>query len=130
VDGKVQDDGHGYGSEDGKQPYEQFFFDSLEHHQRQGFLNQKLREPRSSDFNRMRTWDDRLRMPQFRFARKIKPLDGESEEQAHEREEADARDAVMTFVLGLVAEPVPLAFLNDPKGDRLAEAKGKQVLEK
>jgi mono/diheme cytochrome c family protein len=130
VDGKVKEDGHGYGSEDGKQPYERFFFDSLEHHQRQGFLNQKLREPRSYDFNRMRTWDDRLRMPQFRFARKIKPLEGETEEQAREREEAEARDAVMTFVLGLVAEPVPLAFLNDPKGDRLAEAKGKQVLEK
>ncbi len=67
VDQPVQDNGHGYGATDGQQPYEQFFFDSLAHHQRQGFLNQKLREPRSYDFNRMRTWDDRLRMPQFRF---------------------------------------------------------------
>ena len=130
VDQPVQDNGHGFGANEGQPPYERFFFESLAHHQRQGFLNQKLLEPRSYDFNRMRTWDDRLRMPQFRFARKIKPLEGESEEQAREREEAEARDAVMTFVLGLVAEPVPLAFLNDPKGDRLAEAKGKQVIEK
>ena len=29
----------------------------------------------------------------------------------------------MTFVLGLVAEPVPLKSINQPTGDRLAEVK-------
>jgi len=56
-------------AEEGKPPYEQFFIDALHHHTREGFLHQKLVEPRSYDFNRIRTWDDRLRMPQFKFAR-------------------------------------------------------------
>src|SRR5262249_7224198 len=77
------------------------------------------------------TWDDRLRMPQFKFARShIKPKEGETQEQAEEREEAEAREAVMTFILGLVAEPVPSKYLNDPTPDRAAEVKGRQVLEK
>lgn len=45
-------------------------------------------------------------------------------------QEDKAREAVMTFVLGLVAEPVPLQSVNQPKGDRLAEVKGRQILEK
>ena len=36
----------------------------------------------------------------------------------------------MTFVLGLVAEPMPLAYLNRPDVDRQAEIKGRQVLDK
>ena len=51
----------------------------LDHHQREGFLNQKLTEPRSYDYDRMRVWDDRLRMPQFRFSRKCR--------QGHRRRE-------------------------------------------
>ena len=43
-----------------------------------------------------------------------------------EQEEAEAREAVMTFILGLVAEPIPLKFVNSPSPDRLAEAKGRQ----
>ena len=118
-------------SEGDKPPYERYFFDALEHHQRDGFLNQKLIEPRSYDFNRPRTWDDRLRMPQFKFARgNAKPLEGETPEQAEAREEAEARDAVMTFILGLVAEPVPASYVYTPGTDKLAEVKGRQVLEK
>jgi mono/diheme cytochrome c family protein len=128
--GKVDEHGHGFADKDKRPPYEEFFHEALDHHQRDGFLNQKLVEPRSYDYNRLRTWDDRLRMPQFRFARKAVPLAGESEEQAQYREEAEAREAMMTFILGLVAEPVPLKFVHDPQGDKLAEAKGKQVLEK
>src|SRR5207237_468958 len=82
------------------------------------------------DFNRLRPWDERLRMPQFQFARgHIKPHPDESMDQAKLREEAEAREAVMTFILGLVAEPVPSKYLNDPAPDRLAEVKGRQVLE-
>jgi mono/diheme cytochrome c family protein len=119
-------------AKDGKPPYEEIFFQALEHHQREGFLHQKLTEPRSFDYNRTRTWDDRLRMPQFRFAR-AKRHEGESDqayEARQELEEAEAREAVMTFVLGLVAEPMPLKYLNQPAPDRLAEVKGHQVLDK
>ena len=46
------------------------------------------------------------------------------------KEEAEAREAVMTFVLGLVAEPVPAKFVHQPTGDKLAEVMGRKVLEK
>src|SRR5260370_5342197 len=126
---------------EGKAPYEQFFGDALEHHQRDGFLNQKLLEPRSYDYNRLRTWDDRLRMPQFRFSRKptaderARLSDQEKakvggDEAQTEKEEADAREAVMTFILSLVAEPIPQEMVYDPPKDRLAQIKGHQVLDK
>jgi mono/diheme cytochrome c family protein len=132
VDQIIGDKGHGAAMEEGqKPPYERFFFEALEHHERGGFLHQKLVEPRSYDYDRLRTWDDRLRMPQFKFARgHIKPLEGETQQQAEVREEAEAREAVMTFILGLVAEPVPSKYLHDPTGDKLAEARGRQVIEK
>jgi mono/diheme cytochrome c family protein len=131
VDSMTDKDGHGPKAENGKEPYEKFFAEAIEHHTRDGFLNQKLMEPRSYDFNRLRAWDDRLRMPQFKFARgPVQPLEGESAEQAETRAEAEAREAVMTFVLGLVAEPIPLKYVYAPNSDRLAEAKGLHVLEK
>ncbi|HVS36581.1 MAG TPA: hypothetical protein VMS17_13535 [Gemmataceae bacterium] len=116
----------------GKEPYEKVFYDALEHHTREGFLHQKLTEPRSFDYNRLRAWDDRLRMPQFRFARS-RPRPGETSEATEareEREEAEAREAVMTFILGLTAEPIPLKYVNTPSPDALAEAQGRKVLEK
>jgi mono/diheme cytochrome c family protein len=128
-----------------KGPYEQFYAEALEHHHREGFLNQKLIEPRSYDFARLRTWDDRLRMPQFRFSRKpIKVLTGEEEAKLNEdekakidadnalieKEEAEAREAVMTFILSLVAEPIPQDMVYDPPKERLAQIKGQQVIEK
>ena len=71
-------------------------------------------------------------MPQFRFARTLKTADESDEDyQARSaREEAEAREAVMTFILGLVAEPIPLQFVSDPRPERLAEIKGVQVLDK
>jgi mono/diheme cytochrome c family protein len=117
---------------DRREPYEKHFYDELEHHGREGFLHLKLEDPRSYDFNRLRVWDDRLRMPQFRFARTHR-LKGESDEDyrvRQEKEEAEAREAVMTFVLGLVADPVPLKYLNSPSADRLAVARGRQVIDK
>ncbi|HZT79344.1 MAG TPA: c-type cytochrome, partial [Gemmataceae bacterium] len=116
----------------GQEAYEKYFFNALEHHTRDGFLHQKLAEPRSFDYHRQVGWEDRLRMPQFRFAHgpAVKPAEGEDEQQARVRAEAEARDAVMTFVLGLVAEPIPLKYVHQPSGDRLAEVKGRQVLDK
>jgi cbb3-type cytochrome oxidase cytochrome c subunit/nitrate reductase cytochrome c-type subunit len=119
-------------AKDNKPPYEKIYADAVQEHRREGFLHQKLMEPRSFDFDRKLAWEDRLRMPQFRFAR-TKKRDGESEEAYQARqefEEAEAREAVMTFILGLVAESMPLKYLNQPNPDRLAEIKGHQVLDK
>ncbi len=120
--------------EDGKQPYEEFFAEHLMHghRSREGYLHQKLVEPRSFDYNRERSWDDRARMPQFKFARVRKKAD-ETDQEFEARsikEEADAREAVMTFILGLTAEQVPMKSVNQPQGDRLAEVKGKQVMDR
>jgi mono/diheme cytochrome c family protein len=119
-------------AKDNKPPYEKVYFEALQHHRREGFLHQKLTEPRSFDFHRIRTWDDRLRMPQFRFARS-KKRDGETDQAylaRRELEEDEAREAVMTFILGLVAEPMPIKYLSRPAPDRLAEVKGHEVLDK
>lgn len=117
-----------------KRPYERFYADRLDHrhHTREGFLHLKLQEPRSYDYNRIRAWDDRARMPQFKYAR-VKQLPNESPEEFQlrwERDEAEAREAVMTFILGLVADPVPAKYVYAPTGDRAAEVKGRAVLEK
>jgi len=124
----------GWEFQDGKRPYEKFFAAQLDHrhHTREGFLHLKLQEPRSYDYNRVRSWDDRLRMPQFKFARPIRQPN-ESDEafaQRSSKEEAAAREAVMTFILGLVAEPVPAKYVYNPPQDRHDEVKGRQVLEK
>jgi hypothetical protein len=115
-----------------KTPYDQFFYESLIHDHREGFLHQKLMDPRSYDYNRERRWDDRLRMPQFRFARtERRPGETDAAYEARRNlEEAEAREAVMTFILGLVAEPVPLKFVNEPAGDRKHEVLGRKVLDK
>ena len=115
-----------------KPPYEQAFYHALEHHQREGFLGLKLTNPRSYDYNRLRPWDDRLRMPQFKFAR-VRQTVGESDaayQARAEKLEAEAREAVMTFILGLVAEPIPAKYVATPKAERLAEVVGRQVLDK
>jgi cbb3-type cytochrome oxidase cytochrome c subunit len=122
----------GWGAKDGKRPIERFFADALDHHKREGFLHLKLMEPRSYDYHRDIRWDDRLRMPQFKFAHTKKNEDEDDAAFAAraEKEEAESREAVMTFILGLVAEPVHPRYLNAPGPDRMAEVKGRKVLEK
>jgi cytochrome c2 len=119
---------------DGKKPYEEYFADMLDHHHRtrEGFLHLKLTDPRSYDFGEIKNWDDRLRMPQFKFARpKRNPNETREEYEARTvHEEAEAREAVMTFILGLVAEPVPSRYVSAPTGDKLNEVKGRKVLDK
>ena len=71
----------------------------MSHHQREGFLHLKLQNPRSYDFNRVRNWEDRLRMPQFRFSKTAQRSDSKGEpepvaayEQRRQRQEqADYR---------------------------------------
>src|SRR5262249_22376161 len=83
-----------------KEPFEKYCADALEHHHREGFLHLKLAEPRSYDYKRLRAWDDRLRMPQFQFSRPRRHKDESAEEYESRktREEAQAREAVMTFI--------------------------------
>ncbi|QDU63101.1 Cytochrome c [Planctomycetes bacterium Pan216] len=88
-----------------------FYQWALGHHQREGFLMQKLREPRSYDFKKIRRWEDRSRMPRFNF----------TDEQ---------REAVATFVLGLVAEEVNAKYVYNPSPEKMAEVHGRNLLDK
>lgn len=89
-----------------------FFIHALLSHHREGFLWQKLRAPRSFDYEMTQNmrYDERLRMPQFPF----------TEEE---------REAVMTFILGLVAEPPADQFVYSPDPRQKAIHEGRKVLE-
>ena len=90
-----------------------FFFESLLHHGRPGFLWQKLRAPRSYDYEKTETkgWDERLKMPKFPF----------SDPQIEQ---------IATFVLGLVADPPAPQYLYQPEGAALARIEGEKVLQR
>ncbi len=90
-----------------------FFLQSLFSHQRTGFLWQKLRMPRSFDYQatRNKRYDERLRMPQFPF----------NDEQ---------REAVMTFVLGLTNEAPAERYIYKPTPRQNAIVQGRHVLDK
>lgn len=89
-----------------------FFYESLTHHGRPGFLWQKLRQPRSYDYKMtdVKPYDDRLRMPKFPF----------SEEDI---------DAIATFVLGLTAEPPSNEYLFNPSGPKGDWIRGEYLLD-
>jgi mono/diheme cytochrome c family protein/cytochrome c1 len=92
---------------------EAYFKQRLQHHDRQGFLWQKLHEPRSYDYAKTanKGFNERLRMPKFNL----------SEEQI---------ESVMTFVLGLVSEPPAQQYLYKPSGNRAAIVEGERLIEK
>jgi cytochrome c2 len=89
-----------------------YFVQAINSHARDGFLWQKLRFPRSFDYKTThnKSFNERLRMPRFPF----------NDEQ---------REAVMTFVLGLVKEPPASKYLYKPEGRQLAIVEGRRVLE-
>ncbi len=89
-----------------------FYYESLTHHGRPGFLWQKLRQPRSYDYKMIETkaYDDRLRMPKFPFSE-------------------DDIDAIATFVVGLVAEPPSVDYLYNPGGAAGARIKGEKLID-
>jgi mono/diheme cytochrome c family protein len=89
-----------------------FYLRHLRGGNRIGFLHQKLAEPRSFDFRTLdsKPWNDRLRMPQPRMS-------------------AEEREAVMTFVLGLVAQPPRPRYLHQPDPRQLALIEGRKVLD-
>lgn len=88
-----------------------YYLWALDHHQREGFLMQKIREPRSYDEGKIRRWEDRARMPQFNL-------------------NDEERDAVATFVLGLVGENINRKFVYNPSPAKKAEIKGRNLIEK
>ena len=90
-----------------------YFYDSLTHHGRPGFIWQKLRDPRSYDHMKTATkgWDERLRMPKF-------PFDDRQIE------------SVATFVLGLVADPPDEPYIYTPDGPAKAIVEGERLLAK
>ena len=77
---------------------DRFFQEQIEHETRIGFLFQKLHRPRSYDYlkdkEKYKTWDDRLRMPQFAWAN-----------------DPAAVEEVMTFILGLTGEKIGYKYL-------------------
>jgi hypothetical protein len=91
---------------------EQFYINRLLEQDRTGFIWQKLKEPRSYDYGKARnkdSYNDRLRMPLF-------PLTDEE------------REAVITFVLGLVAEPPAYEFVYHPNDQQRALIEGHKAL--
>ncbi len=90
-----------------------YFYDSLLHHGRPGFIWQKLRGPRSYDFKKTETkgYDERLRMPKF-------PLNEEEVE------------AIATFVLGLVADPPSEKYIYNPGIEDRTRIEGEFLLAK
>ena len=88
-----------------------YYLDQMHHHQRAGFLMQKLREPRSYDYKKLRRWEERARMPKFSF----------TDEQ---------REAVATVVLGLTGELIKPPYVYDPGLPKQAEVKGRRLMDK
>jgi cytochrome c2 len=90
-----------------------YYLQSLVSHARDGFIWQKLRMPRSYDYKttKNKTYNERLRMPRFPFT--------ETE-----------REAVITFVLGLVSEPPADKFVYHPNAQQLAVIEGRTVLDR
>lgn len=91
----------------------EFFMHQLHVQNRTGFIYQKLLEPRSFDYHKTenKKYNERLRMPAF-------PFDGED------------RQAIITFVLGLVAEPPAEKYIYKPDQRAAALIAGKQAIEK
>jgi cytochrome c551/c552 len=89
-----------------------YFLQKLLGHEREGFLWQKLRAPRSYDYKKAenKTYNERYRMPQFPF-------------------DVAQREAVMTFVLGLVAEPPAPQYVHNPAPREQARLDGLVVAE-
>lgn len=92
---------------------EAFFTDALLAQRREGFLWQKLRAPRSFDYQKAQNkgFNEQLLMGKFTLT-------------------DDEREAIMTFVLGLVAEPPSTKYLYQPDARRKAIVEGRKVLDK
>lgn len=90
-----------------------FYYDSLIHHGRPGFIFQKLRDPRSYDYQKVetKTYVERLVMPQF-------PIND------------DQIEAISTFVLGLVSNPPASKYIYTPDARSEDRHQGEILLRK
>jgi hypothetical protein len=106
-------DSHGSQSKAEKEEFRTFYTHALEAGNRIGFIYQKLKEPRSYDYDKTenKRYNERLRMPQFPFT-------------------ADEREAVITFVIGLVADPPTPKYIYRARDRQAALVAGRAVLEK
>ena len=97
----------------GGEPDRTFYLHAIRSRRREGFLWQKLRDPRSFDYQRTaeKGYQEHLLMGRFSFT----PAE---------------REAVMTFVLGLVGEVVNDRYLPPPDSRPRAIARGRTVLDK
>jgi cbb3-type cytochrome oxidase cytochrome c subunit len=89
-----------------------FYREALLGKRREGFLWQKLGGPRSFDFKKAtaKTFNEQLLMGRFTLT---------------DRE----REAIVTFVLGLVAQPPAARYLDQPEARRRAIVEGRQVID-
>ena len=112
-DGHYEERGHPVGHPEDDEQLDPYFVRLINEHDRAGFAMQKLRQPRSYDFKNVtnKSYNERLRMPRF-------PLS------------AEQREAVVTFVLGLTAQPPVAEYVHRPEGRTQAIVEGRQVLEK
>ena len=94
-------------------PDRAFYHEALSAKRREGFLWQKLRDPRSFDYQKAQNkgYHEHLLMGQFEFT-------------------PQQREAIMTFVLGLVAEPPAAKYVFAPDKPTRAIVEGRKVLDK
>ncbi len=101
------------GDIDEADPDRGFFLDALRQGRREGFLWQKLRAPRSFDYQKAQNkpYNQRLVMGKFAI-------------------DDPQREAIMTFVLGLVAEPPAEKYVvRQPDANQIAQAEGRRLFE-
>jgi len=90
-----------------------FYLDAIREGRREGFIWQKLRAPRSFDYNKAqnKSYNEHLLMGRFSL----------TEEE---------REAIITFVLGLVADPPAPKYVYQPDRRREAIVEGRKLLDK
>lgn len=100
-------------SSDEKSSDEAFYREAVSSKRREGFIWQKLRAPRSFDYKKAenKSFHEQLLMGKFTLS-------------------ADEREAVITFVLGLTAEPPAEKYVCQPDRRRRAIVEGRKVLDK
>ena len=100
------------GEADGSAADRDFYLEAISSGRREGFLWQKLREPRSFDFKKTehKGYHEQLTMGLFSFT----PAE---------------REQIMTFVLGLVADPPSQPYVHTPDRRAKAIADGRKVLD-
>ncbi len=90
-----------------------YYRQQFEARTRIGFIFQKLKEPRSFDYHEARNkkYTERLRMPQFSLT-------------------VEEREAIITFVLGLVGDPPAPKYVYAPDAHTRALLRGRDVMTK